>query len=266
MADQETTAADQVIAALRSGHDELVRHLAGLTQQQLTGPSAASEWDVSQVVSHLGSGAVIGKAGLEAALAGEARPGMDFMHSVWDRWNAMSAADRATEFPVVNAALVERYEGLDAATRADLRIDLGFLPAPVDVATAGTFRLNEFTLHSWDVRVASDPAATLRADAVPLLLGVLSMMVGFLGKAEPLDGRTVAILVELADLNQSLGLSIAEAVAVTGAPSSPDATLTLPGEAWLRLTSGRLAPEHTPSTVSASGIDLDTLRKVFPGF
>jgi len=266
MADHDTTAADQVIAALRSGHDELVQHVAGLTEQQLTGPSAASEWDVSQVVSHLGSGAVIGKNGLEAALAGQPRPGMGSMHAVWDRWNAMSAADRASEFPVVDAALVERYEGLDAATRADLRIDLGFLPAPVDVATAGKFRLNEFTLHSWDIRVASDPAATLRADAVPLLLGMLGMMVGFLGKAEPLDGKAVSILVELADLNQSLGLSIADAVSVTDAPQNPDATLTLPAEAWLRLTSGRLPDRHTPSTVSASGIDLDTLRKVFPGF
>ncbi len=265
MADQDTTA-DQVIAALRSGHDELVRFVAGLDEQQLTGPSAASDWDVSQVVSHLGSGAVIGKAGLDAALAGEPRRGMEFNQEVWDRWNAMSRTDRAAQFPVVDAALVETYEGMDARTRAEQRIDLGFLPAPVDVATAGKFRLNEFTLHSWDLRVTADPAATLRPDAVPLLLDLLPMLVGFLGKAAPMDGRAVSILVQLSDPQQSLGLSIADTVGLTDAPADPDATLTLPAETWLRLATGRLSPQHTPATVSASGIDLDTLRKVFPGF
>ena len=35
-----------------------------------------------------------------------------------------------------------------------MRIDLGFLPEPVDVATAARFRLSEFALHQWDVEVA----------------------------------------------------------------------------------------------------------------
>jgi uncharacterized protein (TIGR03083 family) len=266
MSDYDTTAADQVVAALRSGHDELVPIVAGLTEQELTGPSAASEWDISQVISHLGSGAVIGKAVLDAALAGNPPPGPEFNQAVWDRWNAMSATDRAAEFPVVDTALVEAYQGLDPRTRAEQRIDLGFLPAPVDVATAGKFRLNEFTLHSWDVRVAADPAATLRPDAVALLLDMLPMLVGFLGKTAPLDGRTVAVGVTLTDLDRRLGLSIADGVSLIDAPGEPDATLALPAEAWVRLVTGRLSPLRTPSTVSATGIDLDTLREVFPGF
>jgi hypothetical protein len=140
------------------------------------------------------------------------------------------------------------------------------MPAPVDVATAGKFRLNEFTLHSWDVRVALDPAATLRADAVPLLLDQLSMMVGWLGKAAPLEGTPLSIGVDLTDSGEAFGIAIADAVTLTPVPDNPDATLALPAEAWVRLATGRLGPRYTPSGVTVTGIDLDTLRTVFPGF
>lgn len=79
---------DQTIT-LRTGHDQL----ATLTQ-----PSAAAEWDISQVFSHLGSGAKIGLATLEAALAGTGNPGHDFSQSVWARWNAMAPSAHAENF------------------------------------------------------------------------------------------------------------------------------------------------------------------------
>jgi hypothetical protein len=44
-----------------------------------------------------------------------------------------------------------------------------------------------------------------------------------------------------------------------------DATLRLPAEALVRLVYGRLDPEHTPTTVRSEGVDLDALRRTFPG-
>lgn len=68
--------ADVPISALRSGCDDLAAHVRALTPDQLTGPSGASAWTVAQVLSHLGSGAEVGQAGLEASLgcAGAPRP------------------------------------------------------------------------------------------------------------------------------------------------------------------------------------------------
>jgi MDMPI C-terminal domain len=43
------------------------------------------------------------------------------------------------------------------------------------------------------------------------------------------------------------------------------ATLRLPAEAFVRLVYGRLDADHTPEGVQADGLDLDDLRKVFPG-
>jgi len=260
--------ADQVIAALHAGSDQLVPVVEGLTPDQVTGASATAQWDVSTVLGHLGSGAVIALAGLDASVAGTPNPGMEFNRSVWATWDAMAPGERVASFLTANAALLARYDSFDEQTRATQQVDLGFLPAPVDLATAARFRLNEFALHSWDVRVALDPAAVLQPDAVPLLLGGLPFMLGWLAKPAPLGGRTVRLRVDLAEPGSSFGLTLGDEPSMTAVPAdAPDGILTLPAEAWLRLVTGRLAPTYTPDGVTVTGeVSLDTLRAVFPGF
>lgn len=261
------TIADATISALRSGHDDLAELVTGLSADDLARTSGSTEWDVSQVLSHLGSGAVIGLATLDASQAGDPNPGNGFNQSVWARWNAMSAQERADGFLESNAALTERYGGLDDATRASLQVDMGFLPQPVDVATAAGFRLNELAVHSWDARVPFDPSATVRPEAYPLLLDRLAMTLGWVGHAEALDGRTATLHVTTTDPDRDFGLTVADGVRMGEVPDAADGTLRLPAEAWLRLVSGRLRPEHTPATVEVTGtVDLDSLRAVFPGY
>lgn len=255
-----------VIAALRSGHDTLAGLVSGLSDADLAKPTGAAEWDVSQVLSHLGSGAEINQATLRAAVDGKPNPGMDFARSVWARWDGAGPRERAEGFLRENAALLDRYDSL--AGRDDLRIDMGFLPAPVDVATAGTFRLSEFALHSWDVRAGFDPAATVAADATALIMPPLANMAAFLGKPEPLNGKHAVIEVTTAEPERVLALHLGEQVSVgDDVPGQADGTLALPAEAWVRLVTGRLGPAYTPAGVTATGAaDLDMLRKVFPGF
>jgi uncharacterized protein (TIGR03083 family) len=260
-----TNLADQVIAALRSGHDDLSAYAEKLDEKDLRAPSGASDWEVSQVLSHLGSGAEIGLAALERALSGGGGAPDGFNQSVWDRWNAMPALEHRDRFLEANRRLVERYESLDAQTREDLRIDLGFMPAPVDVATAGRMRLMEFTLHTWDVKICAQPGTTLAPQAVPLLLETAAGLLGWTAKPAALGGRKASLAVDLDD--RSLGLNLGDQVSVGERPDQPDGELRTPSEAWLRLVSGRLAPERTPEAVEISGpISLDDLRQVFPGY
>ncbi len=264
-----TTTADTNIAALRSGFDHLATFVRELDVEQLTGPSGASEWDISQVLSHLGSGAEITLATLEAALAGKGNPGNDFNKEVWARWDAMSPQPRAEGFLKHNEVLVSRFEGLDAATRANLQVDMGFLPAPVDVATAASFRLSEFTFHSWDVRVGFDPGATLHPRATPLLLDTMPQRLAWLAKPEALGGKQAILRTQTSDPYRSFELRLGERVSLTaGSPQTFDGVLSLPAESLLRLVTGRLSPEHTPASVTLDGgaIDLSDLRRVFPGF
>jgi uncharacterized protein (TIGR03083 family) len=262
------TNADTNIAALRTGHDSLAALVSRLDDDDLARPSGASEWDISQVHSHLGSGAEIARATVRAALDGAPNPGRDFNLAVWDRWNAMSRRERADGFLQTGPGPIELYESMDAATRENLRVDLGFLPAPVDVATAARMRLSEQALHSWDVHVGFDEAATLAAEAAGPLLEGTGDLLGWISKPDQLAGRHAVIQVTTTAPASVFALRLGDQVGVDrDVPAQPDGTLTLPAEAWLRLVAGRLAPRHTPAGVSVTGAaDLDLLRRVFPGY
>ncbi|MFI5925663.1 maleylpyruvate isomerase family mycothiol-dependent enzyme [Micromonospora sp. NPDC051543] len=262
-----STAADQIIHALRAGHEELAALVRDLKDDDLRQPSGASEWQVSQVLSHLGSGAEIGLAGLNASIEGTPTPDGDFNRSVWQRWDAMSPEEHAAGFLASNERLVEAYEALDAETRETLRINLGFLPEPVDVATAARFRLSEFAFHQWDAEVAFNPFAAVTPEAVPLLLDQIGGMLSWTSRPKELAGREATLLVRLRDPERTFGLRLGEPITLTDAPEQPDGELSLPAEAWLRLVVGRLGSRYTPDSVQVNGpVTLDDLRRVFVGF
>ena len=262
--------ADAVIAALRTGHDELAELVRSFGDADLAGPSGASEWDIAQVLSHLGSGAEIMTATLRAALDGTPEPAGDFNQTVWDRWNAASRREQADGFLEKNEALTSLFESLDGTQRDELRVKLAWLPEPSDVATIGHIRLNELTLHSWDVRSGLDEKATLAADAVPLLLKQTVGNLAWISKPAELNGEYSVIQVNLSDLGTQFTLNLNDPVSISSEPASepasePDGTLTLPAEAWLRLATGRLA--SAPVTVETTGAaSLETLRRVFQGY
>ncbi|WP_113702012.1 maleylpyruvate isomerase family mycothiol-dependent enzyme [Nonomuraea lactucae] len=262
------TSSDAVIAALRTEHHVLADLVSSFGEDDLARPSGASEWEISQVLSHLGSGAEITRATLRAALSGEPTPGRDFLRTVWDRWNAMGRGQRADEFLQANQTLTALYESLDADTRKSVRVDVGFLPAPVDLATAARLRLSELALHSWDVRVAFDADSALLPSATSRLLHGAPDLTGWVAKPERLDGKHAIIHVTTSGPMSVFALRLDERISVDfDVQGEPDGTLTLPAESWLRLVAGRLAPRHTPSGVIATGAaDLDLLRRVFPGY
>lgn len=93
-----STLADRTITALRGNHDELAARVRGFDEQDLARQSGSAQWDVAQVLAHLGSGAEIALATLQTGLAAQPGPDQDFNQSVWDRWNAMSPAEKAESF------------------------------------------------------------------------------------------------------------------------------------------------------------------------
>jgi uncharacterized protein (TIGR03083 family) len=260
--------ADTIIAALRSGNDSLAGLVSGYSDEQLAGPTGADEWDVSQVLSHLGSGAEISQSTLQAALERKPNPGMDFNKTVWARYDGASPRERLEWFLAANEATTQSFESLSEETRESLTIDMGFLPAPVDVATAASFRLNELALHDWDVRAGADPAATVAPEATPHLLPRIELLAGFLGKPAALEGREAVIAVTTTSPATEFALHLGEQVSVAaGAPEQSDGALTLPAEAWVRLVTGRLKPPYIPAGITTTGAaDLDLLRLVFPKF
>jgi hypothetical protein len=90
-----STLADRTITAVRSNHDELAARVRGFDEQDLACQSGSAQWDVAQVLAHLGSGAEIAQATLQTGLAAQPGPDQDFNKTVWDRWNARSPAEKA---------------------------------------------------------------------------------------------------------------------------------------------------------------------------
>jgi uncharacterized protein (TIGR03083 family) len=261
-----TPAATAWIAALRGSHEHLSDLVAPLSADAVAEPAYPSEWSIAQVLSHLGSGAVIFAHFLDAAKTGGPTPGRELMAPIWDEWNAKSPQDQAADAVVADGRLVDLFEAAAAGPDAG-ELRLNFIGRELDLAGVASLRLTEHALHTWDVAVALDPSATVAPQPTALLIDTIGAVVGRAGKSA-LSSRVHVTTTEPAR-EFLLTLGDEPSLAPWGAdPSQPpaDAELHLPAESLLRLFSGRLDPEHTPPPVAATGIDLADLRTSFPGY
>jgi uncharacterized protein (TIGR03083 family) len=260
------------IAALRGSHDRLSALVSDLDDDGLACQSMCAEWSVARVLGHLGSGAEIALANLEANVAGEEPPGPEANPPIWERWNAMEPRDVAARFADADRRLVESFDGLGADQLDAMQIKLPFLSDPVDVATAVGFRLNEHTLHSWDVFAAFDQSATLALQSVELLVDRLPFMVGLIGRFSPRDTRpaeTATITVETTDPTRRYELELGDSAVLrpVGGENTTSGSLAIPAEGLLRLVAGRLRPDRPSGDVEPSGaLSLADLRRAFPGY
>ncbi len=244
--------------ALRSSSARLRSIVEPLDRDDLTSPSYASEWSIADVLSHLGSSAVITGARLQAGLAKTQLPD-EFAPPVWDEWNAKSPEAKAADGLAADRALLEQFEAVSDAQRAVFQVALGPLRLDFD-GLVGT-RLNELALHTWDIAVTFDSTVPVAPDAVGLIIDNVAMIVGFAAKPTGAE-RVLHVRTTAPDRDFSLVLATDRASLEPCADEHPP-DLELPAEAFVRLVYGRLDPEHTPPVRGSA--DLDELRRVFPG-
>jgi uncharacterized protein (TIGR03083 family) len=250
---------DAHLHALRASASRLAALVTPLDDAALGAASYATDWTISDVVSHLGSGAVIMHRRLEDGLAGTAMPD-DFAPTVWAEWNSMPPRARVDECIASNIALLDRLDALGPDERSAFRSPMG--PLEFDITAFVTMRVNEHALHTWDIAVALDPAATLLDDAAALTVDNLELIARFTAKP---SGRQATIFVTTTAPDRAFTIGL-EPDVVSFAPTTAAAqtTLTLPAESFTRLVYGRLDPDHTPEFAGDPAV-LDELRGVFPG-
>jgi len=261
--DHNDAVLEQALAALRHSRDHLAAVVGSMTGDEVERPSYHS-WSIAQVLSHLGSGAEIFQLRLAAGFPGGSSPGDDEIHPIWDRWNAKPPRQQVRDALAADDDLVSAFTEAAAKDNGSWRLDL--FGTEQDLAGLGPMRLSEHALHTWDVAVALDPTVVLPDDAVALVVDRLDALVAWTGQPQPglqirvetTGAERVFLLTETAE---RAALTKTER-AVTGTDL---ATLRLPAEAFVRLVYGRLDADHTPHRVQADGLDLDDLRKVFPG-
>jgi uncharacterized protein (TIGR03083 family) len=251
------------ITTLRTSHERLVSVVKPLSPEQLRGPSYDTDWNVAQVLSHLGSGAEISLMGLPGAL-GQAEPvDRAAFQPVWDTWNAKSPDDQAADALVADEQHIAALEQLSDDELA--RISLQFFGMNLDSVGLIRLRLGEHAIHTWDVAVSLDPAATVSPDAVSLLIdNVPQFLAPRLGRAPDVPFK---IRIRTTRPDRDYLLVAADPISMTDWPGNgADSEVSMPSEALLRLAYGRLDPAHTPAEVVADPAVLDRLRRMFPGF
>jgi uncharacterized protein (TIGR03083 family) len=247
------------LSAIRHSQDRMSALAGELTGDRARLRSYADEWSVAQVFSHLGSQAEIFDLFLTAGLEGTEPPGGDVFTPIWDRWNALPPPAQIADGVAANEKLLARLEGLTPAQQDSFALSM--FGRDLDIAGLAGLRLGEHALHTWDIAVAVDPAATLAPDAVALLIDTLPGTAAQAGTPVP-DGGTVTVATT--DPARRFELTLDPAVTLTPATGGT-ADATFPAEAFIRLVAGRLDADHTPLGVD-EGDRLDQLRQAFPGF
>ncbi len=254
----ESSLVDVRLEVLRASVARLRGLVAEMSADELTRRAYPEKWTIADVLSHLGSGAVITKRRLDDTLAGTTAPD-EFAPSVWEAWNAKSPEAKRDDALVSDAGALARIERVTPDERARFTMALG--PLTLDFERFVQLRLNEHVLHTWDIEVVDTPSATLPRPATDLIVDHVELIARFTGKPTG-DDRTITVATTEPDRGFTVDLS---PDAVQFSPTSSDATadVVLPAEAFIRLVYGRLDPAHTPA--GAEGSDLAILRRVFPG-
>ena len=232
----------------------------GWMTRQVASPSYCDEWSIAQVLSHLGSGAVIFQRSLEDVRAGTTTPD-DFNPSVWDEWNAKSPRDQVDDALIADEAVTEAIEAVDESERARLVFHLGPMSLSFDDYVG--MRLNEHAFHTWDIAAALDEGARLSDDEArwsSTTSAALSPSAG-----APTDRSAPSPFTPPNPSGTSRCASPPTVWSCARGEPGQQPDLELPAEAFARLVYGRLDAAHTPAFTGDAAL-LDSLRAVFPGF
>jgi uncharacterized protein (TIGR03083 family) len=250
---------DRQLDALTRSAERLRDLVTPLGDQALERQAYPTEWRIADVLSHIGSGAVISLRRLEDGIKSQPMPD-DFAPTVWETWNAKSPRAKADDALMADRELVERLHSLTPDEARDMRFSLG--PMTFDITGFVGLRLNEHAMHTWDIEVAIDPSATIPGEAVELLVDNLELVGRF--TARP-TGTTRRISVRTSEPERGFAVELTPDEARLK-PTDPerDADLAVSSEVFARLVYGRLERLPAPSFTGDSGV-LDQLRAVFPG-
>jgi len=248
------------LGAARFSAEQLRTVVASLDDDALIGPSNAIGWSIADVLSHLGSMAVIIRRQIDDVLAGALTPD-GFRQQVWDDWNAKSPRRKASDSLIEDTSVLDRFDSLTEEECSRFSLDLG--PLTVDAALLLALRVGEHGMHTWDIAVALDPSATLPPQVAAVTVDNARPLAPLIGKSSG-DDRQFVIHTTNPARHFVIDLK-AGSVALNVGSETDDADLRLSTEGFARLLFGRAGPQHTPAFEGEAKVFQDLCR-VFAGF
>ncbi len=251
------------IAVLSRSHRHLMDLTETLTAAELRRESYCRDWTIAQVLSHIGSGAEIGTAVLRAVIVGAEPPSRDAYRTIWDRWDASSPEEQRSEARSADAALITLVSELASDSPG---IIIPSYRGPVDLPTYAVLRLAEQAVHVWDIEVSLDPTARMDGETAALILSTMAPSVGRLASERVATEIPPAVLA-VEGCSEPWRLTVGRDVSLTRDDGEIDGVVFADDDSLLRLVYGRLDPSTTSADVLVRGpVDLDDLRRLFPGF
>ena len=175
---------------------------------------------------------------------------------------AGDATAARTDALAADAALAAALEALSDEERDGF----SFAAGPIQVGFEGFvgLRLNEHALHTWDIDVALDGAATIPSVLAALVVDNLELIGRYTAKPTPGEPRSVTVRTTDPQRRFTVDL-IAEGATLTPSDdTTAQSDLEMPAEAFVRLLYGRLDPAHTPPMAGDPAL-LERLRATYPG-
>jgi uncharacterized protein (TIGR03083 family) len=172
----------EVIELIKAEASQLRDFLASLDTEAWSSPSACAGWVVGDVVAHLTQGARTWSEAITRAIAGDFAPPPGQPALRPGERGSEATAQRAIDFRqsmgerALLHAFAEDYQHLH-------QVLLGLQPEDWDKSCFHRrgvlptrdyvgLRLQELTIHGWDIRSAFDAAATLSERPLPMLVGL----------------------------------------------------------------------------------------------
>jgi len=178
----DTTAMTEVVGLIRAEVSQLQDFMAGLDTAAWARPSACTGWTVGDVFAHVTQGARNWSASITRAMAGDANPPPGEQTLRPGERGSEATAQRAITFrqEMGEAGLLQAFaDGYQNLHQVLLGLKpedwdrpcyhrRGVLPTRDYVG----LRLQELTIHGWDIRSAFDSAATVSESPLPALVGL----------------------------------------------------------------------------------------------
>jgi uncharacterized protein (TIGR03083 family) len=178
----DTTAMTDVVGLIRAEAAQLQNFMASLDSAAWARPSACTGWTVGDVFAHVTQGARNWSATITRAVAGDANPPPGEQPLRPGERGSEVTAQRAIAFRQEQGeagllqAFAEGYQNLH-------QVLLGLKPEDWDrpcyhrrgampMRDYVGVRLQELTIHGWDIRSAFDSAATVSERPLPALVGL----------------------------------------------------------------------------------------------
>ena len=221
-----------------------------LSSEEWSRPTECPGWSVQDQYAHMigTESALLGEDGPPPVAAPHAKNRMGELNEGWVApWRERSGAEVLAAFRVVTD---RRLDALRAMTDADWDAPTQTPVGPGPYALFMEIRVFDCWVHEQDIRRAVGRPGHLEGPVADLSMARVTGAFGFVvgKKVAPPDGTTVAV-----DLGPPLPAAFAVTVAGGRAqpcppPASPTVRIRTDGETWMRLGTGRIAPDAADVT------------------